>query len=710
MLGFGGFTSAFVLVVLPKRFVLQSGLVESGITFEMETLPFLPPERGVDIRPTHPMTATPDETVVVGPSEQFWLDALPLLNAREFEAALPVFSDYLADYPDDTDVLREYAVTLYGANRPLDAERVYRQLIEAGLTSHRLELARLLRDRGESVEAIEVFREIVRENPEDSAMRLELARTLLWAERYGEASALYRNLAEEAPRELHLRLELAQALYWNGQAEESFFHLSGYPSHDSAWPSVDSLMNEIVPQVAPRALTYSELIDQAIEAGDLQLATDLYGRSLLRTPFESEQWTEWFNFLQYRLEDLEATRAALIARDDAGGLDGDERFRLAQLHLWTDRPDTAKTELLSLLESDSERPDAWALLGDLYRWEGDLSDARDAYLRTLAIAPANEQALLGMREIRDQVEATIAARDKTGVGPLVSYFRDSDEFTRLDLGVHGAMRWYDLGLSFRTGYRHLDGPATVGGLGSDDGPFAEFEVVRWWRLGTVRTSLTAGVQRLESLGNEPSFNAQVEIPDANGTAVQVSYAHGPAYPHTATLASVTSGIRSDDLQLSAYRGLGEGWSVAGAATVVSLRGAGVDNWRLSGAATATKEITDLFSAGVTTRILTHTEGAPVLDGRRAYWDPSAFWTNSLVLEARTPDGGSWAVFGRFTPGVALARERETEGIQFVPQLGTATGAAYETGRITLESDIAYFRGRAGDYNSFAANLRLLIRP
>jgi hypothetical protein len=100
----------------------------------------------------------------------------------------------------------------------------------------------------------------------------------------------------------------------------------------------------------------------------------------------------------------------------------------------------------------------------------------------------------------------------------------------------------------------------------------------------------------------------------------------------------------------------------------------------------------------------------LLDARRLYWDPSLFWTNSLLLELRTPDGYTWTVFGRLTPGVAVASERATAGTQFVPQFSTEAGAVYEKGRVSLAGDVAYNRGRAGDYNSFAANLRMSIRP
>lgn len=707
MLGFGGFTSTFVLVVLPKRFILQSGLIESGITFENETLPFLSPVRQPEIRPTHPATAL--DGGGVGPAEQFWIDVLPLLEIEDYDAALSVFSEYLNLFPDDMDVWREYAVALVRADRGIEAERALMRLIESGDKNARVELARLRRDRGDVDQAIALLREIVADNPEDSDLRLELARTLVWAEQYDEAISLYRELAHELPHALPIRLEYAQALFWYGQTEHAFTVLSGYPSHDSAWPIVEQLMADIVPLVAPPVLTLAEMVQRSIDDGNLQFASELYGRLLLRTPLESGRWNEWVDFLQYQLEDLEAARLALMSRDSITDLEPDQRFRLAQLHVWTQHEDLAKSELLGLVSAHPDRVDAWALLGDVYRWEGDRRKASNAYQRALALSADNEEALFGLSEIREQVDLAIAERDPDGANPEIFYFQDSDDFRRLELAVRAAMRWYTTGVALRTGYRRLEGPGTDGMLGEEPGPFVEAELVQWWRLGTIRTSVSAGAEFLGAVGTEPSINAQIEVPDAGGTALQVAYSHGSAYAHTATLLSVQGGIRSDDIQVSAYRGLGERWSIAGTANVVSLRGGGTDNLRLSSAATATGQVSQILLAGVTSRFLTHTEAAPLMNSRRLYWDPTAFWTNSLLLELRTLAGDTWTVFGRLTPGVALARERETAGTQFVPQFSTEAGAAYEKGRISIAGDVAYNRGRAGDYHSFAANLRMSIR-
>jgi len=709
MMGFGGFTSAFVLVVLPKRFILQSGLVESGITFETEGLPFMSPERGLDIRPTFPRTELVDASTGLGPSESFWASVLPLLTNEEYSAALPLFARYLDEFPNDVDVKREYAVTLIRAGIPDQAEALYRELIALGHPEYGMDLADLLRGRGDLSGAVEAYRDILVSNPSDYQARLALARTLRWAERYEEAIVEYRRLALQRRSDTAVRFELAQALYWSGLPIDAFSLLLGFPSHDSAWTQVAELLVELTPQATPAVLSLEEQIRIAIDEGRLLEASGLYRRLLARRPPDSDVWFGWIDFLQYEMEDLESARSALMDRSRVVGLSPEQRFRLAQLHLWTGNDSDAHVELEGLLKQSPDNGEAWLLLGDLRRWEGDLIGAQEAYKRALVFSEGNTDALAGLRAIREQVEASIAVRDPSTVDPFVSYFGDTDDFTRLDVGVFGSKQWYTTGIVFRAGYRQLEGPR-VGTLSdSDGGPFFNLEMVRWWRLGAIRTSVSAGLERLEGFGEEPVINASIEVPNANGTAFQFQYSHGPAYPHTATLQSALSGVRSDDIQLSAYRGLGYSWSISGSAAAVSLRGGGTDNWRLNGALTASRRISAALNVGATSRILTHTTAAPSLDNRRLYWDPTAFWTNALQMELRTPPETKWQLRARVSPGFAVANERDLSGTQVVLQFGTELGVGYRVGNVSFESDIGYNRGRAGDYRSLTANFRLSIR-
>ena len=129
ILSLGGMSMAFVLVVLPKRFVLQAGLVESGVTFPTQAPPFRPPMRGQVVQPG--LTLPPP----LGPAEAFWNEALPLLENGYYDRAIPLFSHYLADHPEDTSVWREYAVTLLKNGSTEEAERAYGQAIRLALPS-----------------------------------------------------------------------------------------------------------------------------------------------------------------------------------------------------------------------------------------------------------------------------------------------------------------------------------------------------------------------------------------------------------------------------------------------------------------------------------------------------------------------------------------------------------------------------------------------
>jgi hypothetical protein len=116
------FTSAFVLVVLPQRFVLQAGLVESGITFPSLLPPYFAPPLPPIISPRMRPPAPP---IQPGPGEAFWNGVLPLLRAGQLERTVSLFRSYLARHPDDADVWREFADVLTKLGRYDEAEQIY---------------------------------------------------------------------------------------------------------------------------------------------------------------------------------------------------------------------------------------------------------------------------------------------------------------------------------------------------------------------------------------------------------------------------------------------------------------------------------------------------------------------------------------------------------------------------------------------------------
>jgi hypothetical protein len=211
------------------------------------------------------------------------------------------------------------------------------------------------------------------------------------------------------------------------------------------------------------------------------------------------------------------------------------------------------------------------------------------------------------------------------------------------------------------------------------------------------------------VGTEPTFGIQVALPEANGTAIELSYDHGPAFHRTVTLESVLGAIQADHVQASVFRPLGRRWSFSGLGAVTSLRGSDSDNWRFNSFVTVRRDLAGPFAVALTSQALAFASAAPRVGSRRLYWDPRAFVAGGVQLEARSPRAGDWEVYGRVTPGVGLVRERTVAEFDLVPQLATEAGVGYDTSRVLFAASLAYLRGREGAYNSLGANVSLGVR-
>jgi thioredoxin-like negative regulator of GroEL len=704
------FTSVFVLVVLPQRFVLQAGLVESGITFPSVRPPYFAPPTPPTIAPRIRPPAPP---IQPGPGEAFWNGVLPLLRSGQLERTVSLFRAYLARHPDDADVWREFADVLTKLERYDEAERIYVQLRassdDPALT---LLLARLLRDKGAPERSLALYHELIELRPEDEDLRHEYAQVLTWSQEYDQAAVQYRWLIDRHPSDHMLGLELARVLYWNGQLNEALDVLATLPasgSHAQEASQLRAMIESELPVATAPVDTLLEQARQAVVAQQFVEATRLYRALLARDPESAELWLEWADFLQYQREDLPAARDALLHLSTLRDLTHDERFRIVQLHAWTGNEAEARVMLLGLLQEDSTSAAEWALLGDLYRFGNARLAARDAYRSALTLDPENLQAIEGRAALEQQTTELIETRERPSAGPEVLYFGDSDAYRRLDLGARATFQLGTTILVARGGYRALEGVALSGAPVSQSGPYLEVEAAQWWRMGTVRTAVSAGFEQLDALGTEPTFAVAVAVPDAGGTSLEATYEHGPAFHRTVTLESVLGAVRSDHLEASAYRELGGGWSLAGSGSATSLRGGGEANWRFGGFATLRRQISNPFSIALTSQLLTFTESAPVLETRRLYWDPRMFVAGGVQLEARARPTGAWNIYGRVTGGAGFVRERTASEFDLVPQFSTEAGLTYDTRRLFVTGSLAYLRGREGTYESFGANVSLGVR-
>ena len=219
-------TGVLVLVVMPQRFVLEAGLRESGVSFPSSRVGFGAPQSAPLVQPPPPRPVAPAS--VQGPAERLWRELGPVLDAEQWDVALGLMDAYLRERPADLSVRRERARTRARAGRLSPAEAAWERLAtETGSVVDRLELARMLRDRGEYDRAIALYEGLLEDRPDDPALQREYASTLLWAERYPQAIESLRQYVDRNPGDDEARLDLARALYWGGRPGEARDVLAG---------------------------------------------------------------------------------------------------------------------------------------------------------------------------------------------------------------------------------------------------------------------------------------------------------------------------------------------------------------------------------------------------------------------------------------------------------------------------------------------------
>lgn len=711
----GGGTALFVLGVLPRRFVLQTGLRESDLSFPARLPAFGEIIREALVRPgvVRPVSRPPRP----GAAELLWSRVLPLLHAGRWAEALPILRSYLARHPGDADVLREYATTLRKAGEQAEADTALRRLVRlTGSFSDRRSLARLLRDEGRTDEAAAIYDKLAEERPADAGIRLELAQALVWAGRSDAAREALAALPDSVRRGTQARTIESQIERLLAAAPESA--AAGAPGAAAGKQE----------QAAP-PLSLAERARRAAARGDLNRASFLYAEAVRRDPRDAAAWRAWADLLELRLRDYPGAATALTRWIELTGADGTQHVRLARLESWSGRQARAAAILDSLVRREPGRADAWALLGDVRRFRGDRPGASRAYRRALALEPSNEQAGQGLSALAATRERILAQREPREVGPGVSLFEDSDDYRRLDLRAAGRARSGATVIEGEAGYRVLHGRTLLGTPPqmSVRGGFADVTVGRWWREATVRTSLTAGIEHLEIEGTRPRFGAALELPDAGGFALSASLEHGPAYPTTRTLESVIEPVTASDLSLSLFRLLGDAWSLQAATDATLLASAPLDNVRLAGSAALRRAIASWLTAGYVTRWIGFTRSAHVtvgtggattpgpLTGPRLYWDPSSYWSHQLLLEAHTPVAGSGRPGGTsglearlsLQPGFAIVHERGRSA-ETVPQYEATGGLTGRGPWGSVSLDLFYGRTRVGGYRSWGGSLGVRV--
>jgi tetratricopeptide (TPR) repeat protein len=722
----GGLTLVLVLVVFPRRFVLDSGLRESGVSFPAEAAPFAPPPEVPRPAVARPVTPAPPQP---GPAERFWNEVLPLLRASRYEQALPLFASYLHEHPADVDVRREWAITLDRAGHWSQAAAAYAGLL-AGRDDPdvRLLYARALRDHGRLDGAEEQYRILLSRHPDDVGLALESAQALAWGRRFDAAARILDATLSAHPNAIGVRVELARVYYSSGRLHDADRLLSALSPDALAAAGAERLRADVVAALTPPALpkptpSLGELADQALVRGEYRTAADLYRRALEATPTDTVLLRRYADVLQYRLDDLEGAREALLRLQPVRADDPLLDLRIAQLEAWTGRSQEATQRLEGLLLAPGgaevarprldtqRRAQAQALLGDLYRWKGLRMLSAASYQRALAADSSNEDARRGLETLHSDVRRQVKTEERPRLGTDVYSYNDSDDFTRLDLGLEGVVLDGTWVIGARAGSRLLRGSGLSGLAASERGLFADVELGRWWRLATIRTAIRIGMERVDPRGTDATVDASVRFANPGSFQTNVLFHHGPAYPLTVTRSSLLAGVGLNRLTVDATRRLSGPWSLTLSGDAARLGAPDAAAWpsghaslRLEGDVSIGRVLSDALTVGGTGSALTYTDSASVSNGRRLFWDPKAALALGLYAQWARSVGDNWGLSGRFAPGLAFIDERSRVGFDRVFHVSAAGGVTYQARGVSTRLDLFYDQGRFNGYRDYGARV------
>jgi hypothetical protein len=544
-----------------------------------------------------------------------------------------------------------------------------------------------------------------------------------------------------APREVTMRSKPAAAPGDSPEPEESM-RLDADGSWDStviraSTASFDSTTVAVVPDTArdslvvedtdaAAALSRDQPVDtleearQAYAGGDVEQARSLY-ESAIASPdgdgrHDPDLLLEWADVLQFGLEDASGALDVLRSRSTLVRPTPEERFRMAQLMVWTGAEAEARDELLALLEEDSELTDAWALLGDLERWAGSRVAAASAYRTALALDSGHETAVEGQSALRADTERAVGFVDVEQVAPGFTHVSDSDGFRRTELRASSTHLPFPDVVSIEVGLRRIEGFNAIGAASVDRGGFVEGTLARWWREGGVRGSVTLGAEHLDLSGTTFVLGAGVQARELSGWNFDASIRSQSAQALTSTLESVAAGLRSNQLRVDLYRGLPASFELSATLDATRLSSSASDQIpsssvdRLGSGVAVSRLITPWLRTGVTSRLVAFSDAAPIVTGRRLFWDPHAFWSSGVMVELRTPpEDRRVSAYLRSTPGIAIGRERHEESFSSARQLELEGGLRIHAGRSTLSADLFHARGREGGYASRGVNVGLEVR-
>ena len=603
--------------------------------------------------------------------------------------------------------------------------------------------ARLLAGLGMPDEAFDRYRLALAAWPTDRGIRLEYATALLQAGRYEDAAEAFRWLAESDAGDENARLGLARALAWGGRAAEAEPLLATLLSAYPADTTIRSLLRGVRASITPTSALAASWVEGDPGHGPYRLALARAYAAEGRHADASRLYDELLSdssSLQL-LSEAAGVRAgagdsvgtaALLARAIAlAPDDGALRERYAQALAWSGNRRAATAEYsrlladgddarlrlargqLRLIDGDESGAvadfrraseldpsyDAFATLGDLYRWRGDLRRAREAYDAALRLRSGDDRVLAGLALVRAAERMALAGRvesDGAGWSLTGSFAEDNAGFLLLRTRL---ARGFSLGrttvasisaeqrrLSQRSAVeteRYVTG-YTVGG--------AVEHFMRGWHL-----SAGGGVARHALVRDMGYGHAAITAP-LGPVSLTIRAAAAPAYTELWsiwTLVRITEDAGMQDpltmrsLAATASMALG---SAQVAASIEQMRLSDRNtrtNARLTLSQPVTRSLRVIYSGG-----LLGYQGSGV-----TYWDPEQYESHAVGLEYAVPVTDRITVSARALGGVARATERfplasgfQRPSADWVPQFSGGVDATYRIPGWEITASGGYGRG------------------
>jgi tetratricopeptide (TPR) repeat protein len=737
-----GVSLVLVLVVLPRRYVLSSGFMESGVNFPVSA--DLPPapvfvSRPAGERPPAPIREAETAVTPVGPAEALWNSVLPLILAGDLAGSIPLFQAYLARYPGDRDVRTEYASTLLAAGDTDAAVEQLRLLLSEGEDPRlRVALARALRDGGRPEAASAQYALLWdsgawSELGAEDALLLEWAGALAWAELYTDAEDVLEIGRTRNPGNPVFTVELARIYYYTNRLEEAEGLLASLSRAELAAAGGVSLSGDVmaalaVPEVEEVEPTLVERALRAREEGRDAEALELLESRLARAPDDVEAWIALANLRQYELFDLPGALEALrrveaLDREAGGPEDPALQYRLALLEGWTGDEEGARRRFMALLDrvrlngsfplgeagEGGTRVDQALLLarlGDLYRWSGNRPEAAGLYRQALSLDPGSALASGGMVALERETTAYVASDQDPRYGAISYGIWDTDEYTQLDLGAEWAEAHQEWVWGVRAGSRWLDGFDAAGAAASTNGVFGEGELGRWWRWGTLRTSVRLGVQELGVEAPLVTAGAEARLVTGSGTVLVARAGREPGFLLATTLQSVFLDLVQDALAISVSARISPTltlWSEVHGSRL-SWDGAPEAVLRGSAAVALDRAVGGGLSIGAEARALTFDGAAPLTGAFPGFWDPRLALSLTPQVRWQRALAPGLTLDARGAAGPAWLDERRAAGSEVVPVATLDTRLQLERAGFRSTLGVFYRQSRFSGYRNWGGSL------